>query len=140
MVSLSIIAACFGRYSHSRTPGRAVAIVPNGPRISRGASGLGSHVSMWLGPPVIHNRITLLLPAHGLAAGGRDLRSSQQARQGESADARQTGLEHAAAANDREALALACIEKGKGVRRRVLMHGGPEAGEVLCQRQDRRQL
>ena len=30
---------------------RPVAIVPNSPRISAGASGLGSHVSSWLGPP-----------------------------------------------------------------------------------------
>ena len=65
IVNLSIIAACFGRYSHSATPGSLVPIVPNGPRISGGACGLTSQVSMWLGPPVIHNRITLLRPGSG---------------------------------------------------------------------------
>src|SRR5262249_60609372 len=57
-VSLSRIAACRGRCSQRRTPGTLVGIVPNGPRTSAGASGLGSHVSMWLGPPDSQNRIT----------------------------------------------------------------------------------
>src|SRR5207244_12905118 len=35
--------------------------VPNSPRISTGASGLGSKVSMWLGPPCIHMRMQLTL-------------------------------------------------------------------------------
>src|SRR5437868_1375714 len=41
-------------------PGTLVGIVPNSPRNSAGASGLGSHMSMWLGPPRIHSRMTLL--------------------------------------------------------------------------------
>src|SRR5271163_4802011 len=41
-----------------RVPGHRVAIEPNGPRISLGASGLGSKVSSWLGPPTIVSRIT----------------------------------------------------------------------------------
>src|SRR5438270_6501211 len=57
-VSLSMIAACRGRCSENRTPGTLVAIVPNGPRTSEEASGLGSHISMWLGPPESQNTIT----------------------------------------------------------------------------------
>ena len=38
-----------------------MSIVPKGPRISPGASGLGSHVSMWLGPPESQKRITEVL-------------------------------------------------------------------------------
>ena len=37
-------------------------MVPNGLRISCGASGFGSHISMWLGPPESQNRITDFLP------------------------------------------------------------------------------
>ena len=35
-----------------------MAIEPNGPRTSEGASGFGSHVSSWLGPPTNSSRIT----------------------------------------------------------------------------------
>src|SRR5882672_7090129 len=42
-------------------PGTFVEIVWNGPRISRGASGFGSHMSMWLGPPESQKRMTLVL-------------------------------------------------------------------------------
>ena len=62
MVSLSINAACFGRCSHRSTPGSLVGMVANGPRISDGASGLTSQVSMWLGPPAIQSRMTALRP------------------------------------------------------------------------------
>src|SRR5689334_16944787 len=41
-------------------PGTFVPIVPNSPRNSAGASGLVSHMSMWLGPPRIQSSITLL--------------------------------------------------------------------------------
>src|SRR5262249_7726090 len=41
-------------------------LVPNSPRYSAGASGLGSHISMWLGPPRIHNRMTELTRAGAL--------------------------------------------------------------------------
>ena len=47
-----------GRCSEMRTPGQRVAIEPNGPRTSEGASGFGSHVSSWLGPPTKSSRIT----------------------------------------------------------------------------------
>lgn len=40
-----------GKCSHARTPGSAVAMVPNSPRRSAGASGFGSSVSIWLGAP-----------------------------------------------------------------------------------------
>src|SRR5436190_6058927 len=39
-------------------PGTVVWIGRNGPRYSVGASGLGSKVSNWLGPPHIQNRMT----------------------------------------------------------------------------------
>ena len=43
--------AVSGSSSEKRTPGTAVAIVLNSPRMSSGASGLGSKVSSWEGPP-----------------------------------------------------------------------------------------
>ena len=43
--------AVSGRHSEIDTPGTAVWIDVSGPRTSRGASGLGSKVSRWLGPP-----------------------------------------------------------------------------------------
>ncbi len=46
-----------------------VEIARYGPRISDGASGLGSHMSMWLGPPESQNRMTAFLsPPFGVAA------------------------------------------------------------------------
>src|SRR4051794_33981760 len=56
--SLSAIRACIGKSSQKAIPGTAVLIGRNGPRISAGASGLGSNVSNWLGPPHIQNRMT----------------------------------------------------------------------------------
>ena len=41
-------------------PGTAVGIVWKEPRISDGASGLGSKVSRWLGPPDMNRKITFL--------------------------------------------------------------------------------
>src|SRR4051812_36139651 len=39
-------------------PPTLVDIVPNSPRYSAGALGLGSHMSMWLGPPRIQRMMT----------------------------------------------------------------------------------
>src|SRR5207248_688688 len=39
-------------------PAAQVRVAPKGPRNSRTASGLGSHVSMCPGPPLIHTRMT----------------------------------------------------------------------------------
>src|SRR5262245_42005874 len=39
-------------------PGTLVCRARNGPRIPSGASGLGSNVSKWLGPPHIQKRMT----------------------------------------------------------------------------------
>src|SRR5688572_18811419 len=56
-------AACFmsfakrGKCSLIRMPGMEVSMGRNSPRISAGASGLGSNVSMWLGPPAIQRRM-----------------------------------------------------------------------------------
>src|SRR5262249_20186481 len=47
-----------GRRSHRNTPGTVVGRTPNSPRYSAGASGFGSHVSIWLGPPRIHRMMT----------------------------------------------------------------------------------
>src|SRR5688572_21471813 len=41
-----------------KTPGVFVLHTPNGPRNSAGASGLGSKVSSWLGPPSSQMRMT----------------------------------------------------------------------------------
>lgn len=60
IVNWSSIAACFGRCSQMIVPGSFVCVTPNGPRFMYGRSGFGSQVSMWLGPPAIHSRITLL--------------------------------------------------------------------------------
>ena len=49
--NLSAIWACSGRYSEKLRPGIFVWIVTNSPRNSTGASGFGSYMSMWLGPP-----------------------------------------------------------------------------------------
>src|SRR5262245_40841528 len=57
---LSMMPAQRGNMSDSRMPGTFVRMVPNSPRYSAGASGLGSHMSMWLGPPRIHRMMTEL--------------------------------------------------------------------------------
>ena len=51
-VQWCICFANFGMCSPNRTPGTLVGMVPNSPRISGGASGFGSHMSRWLGPPL----------------------------------------------------------------------------------------
>lgn len=58
-----------GSMSVSEMPGTLVPMVPNSPRNSAGASGLGSHMSMWLGPPRIHKMMTLF-PFFAIACGG----------------------------------------------------------------------
>jgi hypothetical protein len=57
-LSLSAIEACSGRCSVKKVPGTFVATVAKGLRISCGASGFGSHMSMWLGPPESQNMMT----------------------------------------------------------------------------------
>src|SRR5262249_31530631 len=47
---------------------------PNGPRFSMGRLGFGSQVSMWLGPPAIHRRVTLFLLAVGRPLRGASAR------------------------------------------------------------------
>ncbi len=51
--------ASFGRYSEIWMPGTFVRIAANSPRVSEGASGLGSKVSMCEGPPSIQMRMQL---------------------------------------------------------------------------------
>src|SRR5579883_231010 len=68
--------------SPTRTAGSDVAMVANSPRISAGASGLGSQVSRWLIPPSSNTRMTPLAPgrAGGEAATARgDERGSTNA-------------------------------------------------------------
>src|SRR5437762_11749738 len=55
---LSMIRALIGKRSQIWMPGTLVLIAPNSPRYSIGASGFGSHVSCWLGPPRIQRMIT----------------------------------------------------------------------------------
>ena len=104
IVNWSSIAACFGRCSQMRTPGSLVGMTPNGPRFSSGRSGLGSQVSMWLGPPAIQSRMTLLLPPIGRPASDARARLPEQAGQAQPGQPRQAGLEHVAAAGDDQAL------------------------------------
>jgi len=52
MHSLSATRAVRGSNSEIDRPGTVVAIGPNSPRTSAGASGLGSHVECWGGPPI----------------------------------------------------------------------------------------
>src|SRR3954464_2261474 len=69
------ILACRGNSSQTSRPGTAVRIGRNGPRYSAGASGLGSQVSNWLGPPHIQNRKTVVSadgPAWARAASTSD--------------------------------------------------------------------
>src|SRR5258708_6347560 len=82
MDHLSIMPAHIGSMSDSVMPGTLVGMVPNSPRYSAGALGLGSHISMWLGPPRIHRMMTdgfrlALLGADELA---RDSCRSRSAR------------------------------------------------------------
>ena len=58
MDHLSMIFALLGSRSQIWMPGTFVRIAPNAPRNSAGASGFGSQVSCWLGPPRIHRMIT----------------------------------------------------------------------------------
>ena len=55
--SLSARAARPGRCSLRKTPGAFVAMAAKSPRMPSAASGLGSKVSIWLGPPVRKTRI-----------------------------------------------------------------------------------
>lgn len=65
--TVRISATCFihvairGRCSQMGRPETLVAIEPNSPRTSGGASGLGSNMSMWLGPPNRSIKITDLI-------------------------------------------------------------------------------
>ena len=52
MQSLSATRAVRGSNSEIDRPGTVVAIGPNSPRTSAGASGLGSQVECWGGPPI----------------------------------------------------------------------------------------
>ena len=67
-------------------PGTLVAMGLKGPRTSAGASGLGSQVSIWLGPPTQkqHDTVDVLVPASpaafcGEEAGQRQAESGQRA-------------------------------------------------------------
>src|SRR4051794_10269275 len=62
------MAAWRGSNSPTRRPGVFVAKVPNGPRYSAGASGLGSSVSRWLHPPRSQTR---MIAVGGDSAGAR---------------------------------------------------------------------
>ena len=55
--------ASFGRCSVTSSPGVFVLSVLNSPRIPAGASGFGSNVSRWLGPPNWKSMMTLLAVA-----------------------------------------------------------------------------
>ena len=54
-------------FSEKKMPGTLVDIAWNSPRISAGASGLGSNVSKWLGPPSSQIRMQLVLATPRIA-------------------------------------------------------------------------
>src|SRR5262249_55187172 len=64
---LSMILPDMGNRSIRLMPGTFEGTVPNSPRYSAGASGLGSHMSICEGPPRIHKMITEVLRAVDLA-------------------------------------------------------------------------
>src|SRR6516162_9175832 len=67
--SRSVWRARRGRCSLTRTPGVRVAMAANSPRYSAGASGLGSQVSCWAGPPHMNRTMqALALPPVGAVA------------------------------------------------------------------------
>ena len=68
-----------GQVLAEERPGSRVGMTPNGPRFSSGRSGFGSQVSIWLGPPVIQSRMTLLRPASGRPASAARARSRSSA-------------------------------------------------------------
>ena len=68
-VSLLATLAVFESSSVNCIPGTTVEIVLNGLRCSLGASGLGSHVSVWLMPPCSKITRTRLALAAGLVCG-----------------------------------------------------------------------
>src|SRR5436309_86429 len=57
MAACCIQEATLGNFSQIWMPGTLVEMVPNSPRMAASASGLGSKVSIWLGPPSIHSRM-----------------------------------------------------------------------------------
>ena len=61
MENLSATLACRGKISEISNASDLVRIGLKGPRISRGAFGLGSQVSSWLGAPKLKIMIALLL-------------------------------------------------------------------------------
>ena len=80
-------------------PGTLVRMTPNSPRYSAGASGLGSHMSMWLGPPRIHRMMT----DGRRVAGRRSARASlaQQLGERQPGRAEDAGLDEARAGSSR---------------------------------------
>src|SRR3954468_20580615 len=58
IASRSAIAAIFGRYSHTGTPGTLDGCGRNGPAVGR--PGFMSNVSIWLAPPLAHRRMQRL--------------------------------------------------------------------------------
>ncbi len=74
---------------------------------------------MWLGPPAIHSKMTLLRRLCRAAGAGRFAASPQQLGQTQSGNARQAGLEHAAAADHGQPFAFDAVEVIEGV---LLMH------------------
>src|SRR5947209_7855929 len=55
-MTLSMTCASRGSRSQTFRPGTLEAMQPSSPRISSGASGLGSKVSSWLGEPYMNRR------------------------------------------------------------------------------------
>ena len=70
-MTLSMTCASRGRRSQTFKPGTLDGMQPSSPRISSGASGLGSNVSSWLGEPYMKSRMhDLAWPNPGRLAAG----------------------------------------------------------------------
>ena len=78
-------------------------MVAYGPRISAGASGFGSHVSIWLGPPESQNRMT----AFWLVDRGWRARAAGCVSESQSREPGEARLEEPPPAADAEEIAAA---------------------------------
>ena len=106
--SLSATSAVRGISSESDRPGTVVAIGPKSPRTSAGASGFGSQVECWGGPPIRNRRMhDLARPNEGPAASGPCAPRRPPSQVGQV----QAGPEHAEAADPQDFTAAQAVAK-----------------------------
>ena len=130
--------ACFasrawsGNSSQMSMPGTAVRIGRNGPRISAGASGFGSNVSNWLGPPHIQKRMTDVRRRCGIAPGANSRRERQSGERGRGPDAEERSARDRSRAGSRhERLGRGRGQGGRRSAGRQVYHGELASGNGL---------